>query len=71
MNDFKKTIDNTVFSFKVIREGNEDIFLVSVENQSFRMIYGDAGQWYIWQQVPAWVKGLEEELGTAIEEQYA
>lgn len=71
MTDFKKTIDSTVFNFKGIKEGNEDVFLVFVENQSFRMVCDDEGEWYIWQQVPAWIKTLEEQLGNAIEEQYA
>lgn len=71
MNDFKKTIDNTVFNFKAVQEGEEEIFLVYVENQCFRMINDEEGQWYIWQQVPAWIKELEEQLGTAIDEQYA
>lgn len=71
MNDFKKIIDNTVFNFKAVQEGEEEIFLVYVENQCFRMINDEEGQWYIWQQVPAWIKELEEQLGTAIDEQYA
>lgn len=71
MTDFKKTIDSTVFNFKGIKEGNEDVFLVFVENQSFRMVCDDEGEWYIWQQVPAWIKTLEVQLGNAIEEQYA
>lgn len=71
MNDFKKTIGNNEFNFKIIQERGDDVFLVSVENQSFRMICDDdEGEWYIWQQVPAWIKEMEEELSDAIEEQY-
>lgn len=71
VNDFKKTIDNSVFNFKAIQERGDDVFLVSVENHSFRMICDDEGEWYIWQQVPAWIKKMEEALSEAIEEQYA
>ena len=71
MNDFVKTIDNTVFNFKCVQEGEDDIILVTVENQRFRMICDEEGLWFIWQQVPAWIKNLEEQLGHAIEEQYA
>jgi len=70
MNDFRKTIDSIDFNFKCIREGNDVVFLVTGDNQNFRMITDDAGYWGIWQQVPAWIKNLEEELGTAIEEHY-
>lgn len=71
MNDFVKTIDNAVFNFKYVQEGEDNIILVSVENQNFRMICDEEGLWFIWQQVPAWIKGLEEQLGNAIEEQSA
>ena len=71
MNDFKKTIDNTEFNFKFIKEGADHVFLVNADNQNFRMITDDDGTWGIWQQVPAWIKGLEEQLGNAIEEKYS
>jgi hypothetical protein len=71
MEDFKKTIDNTVFNFKYVQEGTDVVFLVHADQQTFRMITDDEGTWGIWQQVPAWVKRLEAELGNAIEEQYA
>jgi hypothetical protein len=71
MNNFVKTIDNAVFNFKTIQERDDNVFLVSVENHSFRMICDEEGMWFIWQQVPAWIKDLEEQLGNAIEEQFA
>jgi hypothetical protein len=71
MNDFKKTIDNTEFNFKFIQEGTDAVFLVNADNQNFRMITDDDGAWGIWQQVPAWIKNLEEQLGNAIEEKYS
>jgi hypothetical protein len=71
MNDFTKTINDVVFNFREVQEGESVIFLVFVDNQRFRMIYDEEGQWYIWQQVPAWIKGLEEALGDAIDEQSA
>jgi hypothetical protein len=70
MGDFKKVIDNTAFDFKFVQEGSDVIFLVNVENQSFRMITDEEGTWGIWQQVPAWIKNMEEELANAIEEEY-
>jgi hypothetical protein len=70
MEDFKKNISNTDFNFKYLREGNDVLFLVNVDAQSFRMITDDDGNWGIWQQVPAWIKKLEEELALAIEEKY-
>lgn len=70
MEDFKKNISNTEFNFKYLREGEDVLFLVNVDAQSFRMITDDDGNWGIWQQVPAWIKNLEGELATAIEENY-
>ncbi len=70
MEDFKKNISNTDFNFKYLREGEDVLFLVNVDAQSFRMITDDEGNWGIWQQVPAWIKNLEGELATAIEENY-
>lgn len=71
MKDFKKTIDNTEFSFKFVQEGADGVFLVNVENQTFRMVTDDEGIWGIWQQVPSWIKHLEEDLSNAIEKQHA
>ncbi|MGN6402190.1 MAG: hypothetical protein ACTHMD_17150 [Flavisolibacter sp.] len=70
MNDFKKSIENTEFNFKFIQEGTDAVFLVNADNQNFRMITDEEGTWGIWQQVPAWIKDLEEQLGNAIEEQW-
>lgn len=71
MNDFKKSIENTEFNFKFIQEGTDAVFLVNADNQNFRMITDEEGTWGIWQQVPAWIKDLEEQLGNAIEEQWS
>jgi hypothetical protein len=71
MNDFKKTIDNTEFNFKYIQEGTDAVFLVNADNQNFRMITDEEGTWGIWQQVPAWIKNLEEQLGNAIEAEWS
>ena len=69
MNDFKKTINNTEFNFKYLREGSDVLFLVNVDTSSFRMITDEEGNWGIWQQVPRWIKDMEEDLANAIEEQ--
>jgi hypothetical protein len=71
MEDFKKTIENTVFNFKFVQEGADEVFLVNAEDHNFRMIIDDDGNWGIWQQVPRWIKALEEELGNAIDERYS
>ena len=71
LKEFTKTIDNSVFNFLLIQEGNEEVFLVNTEGQNFRMVIDDDGNWGIWQQVPAWIKNLEEVLGNTIEEQYS
>ncbi len=68
--NFKQTIKNTDFNFRFLQEGTDTVFLVQVENHSFRMIIDDDGNWGIWQQVPAWIKDLEEELASAIDEHY-
>jgi hypothetical protein len=70
MKDFKKNINNTEFNFKYLREGTDVLFLVNVETSSFRMITDEEGNWGIWQQVPSWIKKMEEELADAIEENY-
>jgi hypothetical protein len=44
--------------------------MVTYDNQSFRMITDQDGVWGIWQQVPGWIKGMEESLASAIEENY-
>ncbi|HEU0109625.1 MAG TPA: hypothetical protein VFQ73_02060 [Flavisolibacter sp.] len=69
MADFKKNIANAEFNFNQVKEGNDLIFLVTVDNQSFRMTTDEDGYWGIWQQVPRWIKALEGDLANAIEEQ--
>jgi hypothetical protein len=71
MEDFKKTIDRTEFTFKYIQEGKDVVFLVNADNHSFRMVTDEQGIWGIWQQVPGWIKNIEEELSAAIEENYS
>ena len=66
--NFKKTLDNSEFNFKHLKEGDDTVYIVSVDGQSFRMIM-DEGIWGIWQQVPSWIKKLEGELADAIEAQ--
>jgi hypothetical protein len=68
MKDFKKNIGGIDFNFAAVREGNELVFRVTADhNQDFKMIT-DEGIWGIWQQVPRWIKDMEEELANAIEE---
>jgi hypothetical protein len=70
MKEFKKNIDSTDYHFKFVQEGRDEVFLVHVEGQNFRMIIDDDGNWGIWQQVPAWIIKVEKELGQAIDEHY-
>ena len=70
MHDFSKTISGMDFYFKILQEGTDTVFRVNVDNQNFRMILDDDGNWGIWQQVPAWILKVEEELSDAIAEQY-
>ena len=70
MEQFKKTIQGSEFRFQGFLEGKDEVCNVLVDNQQFRMIVDDSGEWTIWQQVPAWIKRLEKELGEAIEEAY-
>jgi hypothetical protein len=69
MQDFKKTINNSEFNFQLLKEGEDMLFRVNVDNQSFRMITDDNDNWGIWQQVPKWIKDMEDELANAIEDQ--
>jgi hypothetical protein len=69
MQDFKKTINNSEFNFQLLKEGEDMLFRVNVDNQSFRMITDDNDNWGIWQQVPKWIKDIEEDLANAIEDQ--
>lgn len=70
MKEFRKNIDNSEYYFKHVQEGTDEVFLVHVEGQNFRMIIDDDGHWGIWQQVPAWINKVEKELGQTIEEHY-
>jgi hypothetical protein len=71
MEEFKKKIEDSEFTFKLVREGADEVFLVHVDGgQSFRMIIDDDGNWGIWQQVPSWIMKLETNLGQAIGEHY-
>jgi hypothetical protein len=69
MNAFKRTISAAEFNFSPIREGKDLVFNISVDSHQFKMIANDKGSWHIWQQVPRWIKELEPELNSAIEEQ--
>lgn len=71
MEEFKKKIEDAEFSFKHVQEGADEVFLVHVEGQSFRMIIDDDGNWGIWQQVPSWINRLEKQLGEAIVEHHS
>lgn len=67
---FTKTINGSDFEFRGFLEGENEVCRVSVENQSFKMVVNEHDKWHILQQVPAWIKKLEEELGNAIDEAY-
>ena len=69
MNAFKRTFSAAEFNFSPIREGKDLVFNISVETHQFKMITNDKGAWHIWQQVPRWIKELEPQLNSAIEEQ--
>ena len=69
MKDFKKTISGIYFNFMAVKERNDQIFRVTADSQTFKMITDEEGTWGIWQQVPRWIKDMEEELANAIEEQ--
>lgn len=70
MEQFTRTIEGIEFRFQGFLEGSDEVCVVSVDNQNFRMIVGEQGEWEIWQQVPAWIKRLERQLGQAIEKLY-
>lgn len=69
MKDFKKRIGDVEFNFMAVKEGKDQVFRVSADNHNFKMITDEEGTWGIWQQVPRWIKDLEEDLANAIEEQ--
>jgi hypothetical protein len=68
MGDFSKNISGVEFNFHGVREGGDLVYRVSVETHHFKMITDEEGNWGIWQQVPLWIKKLEEQLEKAIEE---
>lgn len=70
MQPFTKKINGIEFNFHGFLEGGDEVCRVSVDSQSFKMTVGEDGNWEIWQQVPAWIKNLEVELGKAIESVY-
>ena len=70
MEQFKKTINNIEFEFTGFVERDEDVCRVRTQFQEFKMTTDDDGNWMIRQQVPGWVKELEQELGDAIDEAY-
>lgn len=69
MNDFKKTIEGMDFTFHGVMEGPDQVFRVQTDTHNFKMTTDEDGNWGIWQQVPRWIKDVEEELEKAIEEQ--
>ena len=68
MAEFKKTINGIDFNFTDVMEGEDKVFRVRADSHIFKMITDEDGYWGIWQQVPGWIKDLEEELDKAIEE---
>ena len=70
MEQFKKKINGIDFEFHGFFEGPEEVCTVRTDDQQFKMVAGEDG-WQIFQQVPAWVKNLEEALGNAIDEAYS
>jgi hypothetical protein len=70
MQQFTKTIGGIEFSVLGFMEGGDDVCRVSVDNQSFKMIIAEDGNWEIPHQVPSWIKKLETELSEAINEAY-
>lgn len=70
MEQFIRTINGIEFSFQGIREGEDEVCWVKVDNHRFRMTVADDEKWEILQQVPQWIKELEPDLAKAIEEVY-
>ncbi|HUC83051.1 MAG TPA: hypothetical protein VMR70_19235 [Flavisolibacter sp.] len=70
MEQFTQTIDGSEFSFHGFLEGKDEVCRVSVEGQNFKMTIGEDGNWEILQQVPAWIKKLEKQLGQIIDKAY-
>ena len=70
MERFTKTINGIDFSFQVFSERMDEVCRVSVDGQDFKMTIGEAGNWQILQQVPSWIKRLENELSGAIDQTF-
>ena len=70
MQQFIKAINGIEFSIQGIKEGEDEVCRVNVDNQSFKMVIAEEGGWEIPHQVPMWIKKLEKELSTAIDEAY-
>ena len=68
MEHFRKTINGLDFSFQGLLEGKDEVCRVSVENHSYKMTTDEDGNWLIRQQVPTWIKELEEPLGQTIDD---
>lgn len=68
MQQFKKKINGIDFEFHGFSEGPEEVCMVRTDGQHFKMITDEEGYWQILQQVPTWVKDLENALGEAIDE---
>lgn len=64
---FTRTVNGNEFSFHVFFEGNDEVCRITVNNQDFKMIVGNTGEWIIRQQVPSWIRQLEQELAKTIE----
>jgi hypothetical protein len=67
MKCFTKTINGIDFNFQPILEGEDEVCKVHVENHSFKMTTDDKGNWQIRQQVPNWIKQLEQDLANTID----
>jgi hypothetical protein len=71
MQQFTRTIAGIDFSFQGTLEGEDEVCWVNVDNHRFRMTIADDDEsWEILQQVPAWIKKLEPQLASAIDEAY-
>ncbi|MGV3529790.1 MAG: hypothetical protein ACO1OO_12900 [Flavisolibacter sp.] len=70
METFIKVIDDTPFEFTGSLEGKEEVCRVRSDIHDFKMTVSHDGNWQILQQVPAWIKALEPDLGAAIDEAY-
>ena len=70
MQQFIKAINGIEFSIQGIKEGEDEVCRVNVDNQSFKMVIAEEGGWEIPHQVPTWIKKLEKELSKAIDEAY-